>query len=72
VLHTGDCFFNGRYPIVDIKAGGSVDGMIAATERILSMVNDQTKIIPGHGPLGDKAASRPSTICWSPRATRCA
>jgi glyoxylase-like metal-dependent hydrolase (beta-lactamase superfamily II) len=56
VLHTGDCFFNGRYPVVDVKAGGSVDGMIAATEKILSMVNDRTKIIPGHGPLGDKAS----------------
>ena len=56
VLHTGDCFFNGRYPVVDVKVGGSVDGMIAATEKILSMVNDRTKIIPRHGPLGDKAS----------------
>lgn len=56
VVHTGDCFFNGRYPVIDAAAGGSIDGMIAATERILSLVNDQTKIIPGHGPLGDKAS----------------
>lgn len=55
VVHTGDCFFNGRYPVIDPAAGGSIDGMIAATEKILSMVNDQTRIIPGHGPLSDKA-----------------
>jgi glyoxylase-like metal-dependent hydrolase (beta-lactamase superfamily II) len=56
VVHAGDCFFNGRYPVIDPAAGGSIDGMIGATEKILSLVNDQTKIIPGHGPLGDKAS----------------
>jgi glyoxylase-like metal-dependent hydrolase (beta-lactamase superfamily II) len=58
VVHAGDCFFNGRYPIIDVAAGGSVDGMIAAVDRILTMVDDRTKIIPGHGPLGDKASLR--------------
>jgi len=54
VVHMGDTFFNGRYPIIDVFAGGSIAGMIAADERVLALVNDQTKIIPGHGPLGDK------------------
>jgi len=54
VVHMGDTFFNGRYPVIDAFAGGSIDGMIAADERLLALVNDQTKIIPGHGPLGDK------------------
>jgi glyoxylase-like metal-dependent hydrolase (beta-lactamase superfamily II) len=54
VVHMGDTFFNGRYPVIDVFAGGSIDGMIAADERVLALVNDQTKIIPGHGPLGDK------------------
>jgi glyoxylase-like metal-dependent hydrolase (beta-lactamase superfamily II) len=54
VVHMGDTFFNGRYPIIDVFAGGSIGGMIAADERVLALVNDQTKIIPGHGPLGDK------------------
>ncbi len=56
VLHMGDTFFNGFYPFIDTDSGGSVQGMIAAADRALKMVNDQTKIIPGHGPLADKAA----------------
>jgi glyoxylase-like metal-dependent hydrolase (beta-lactamase superfamily II) len=54
VVHMGDTFFNGRYPVIDVFAGGSIEGMIAADERVLALVNDQTKIIPGHGALGDK------------------
>src|SRR5262249_29650918 len=56
VIHTGDCFFNGRYPVIDVGAGGSIEGMIGADERILALADAKTKIIPGHGPLGDKAA----------------
>ena len=55
VLHTGDLFFNGLYPFIDVDSNGSVDGMIAAAEKILPMINDQTKIIPGHGPVATKA-----------------
>jgi cyclase len=55
VVHCGDTFFNGLYPVIDVSSGGSIDGMIAADDRILKLVNDETKIIPGHGPLGDKA-----------------
>jgi len=54
VIHTGDTFFNGMFPYIDIDNGGSVDGFIAAQQKILSLVNEQTKIIPGHGPLADK------------------
>jgi len=56
VIHTGDTFFNGFYPFIDVEHGGSVNGMIKAIDEMLRYVNDQTKIIPGHGPLGDKAA----------------
>jgi cyclase len=56
ILHMGDTFFNGFYPFIDLDSGGSLQGMVAAADRALKMVNDQTKIIPGHGPLGDKAA----------------
>ncbi len=56
VVHMGDCFFNGRYPVIDVPAGGSIDGMIAATERAMPLMDAQTKVIPGHGPLGDKAS----------------
>ncbi len=55
VLHTGDLFFNGRYPFVDLSSGGSVDGVIAAADRALEMIDDETKIIPGHGDLATKA-----------------
>ncbi len=55
VLHMGDVFFNKMYPFIDTGSGGSIDGMIAGQERALTLVNDDTKIIPGHGPLGTKA-----------------
>jgi glyoxylase-like metal-dependent hydrolase (beta-lactamase superfamily II) len=55
VVHAGDTYFNGFYPFIDVSAGGSIDGMIAATERTLEIVGDETRIIPGHGPLSNKA-----------------
>ena len=55
VLATGDTFVNGRYPNSDWLNGGNIKGMIAATDTYLTMVNDDTKIVPGHGPLGNKA-----------------
>ena len=55
VVHAGDTYFNGFYPFIDVSAGGSIDGMIAATERVLEIVGDETRIIPGHGPLSNKA-----------------
>ncbi|MBI3577810.1 MAG: MBL fold metallo-hydrolase [Ignavibacteriales bacterium] len=58
VLHMGDTFFVGYYPIIDIGSGGSIDGMIAASDKALSVVNEKTKIIPGHGSLSDMAGLR--------------
>jgi len=55
VVHTGDLFFNGLYPFIDVSSGGSVDGVIAAVEKILAMTGEGTKLIPGHGPLGTRA-----------------
>ena len=55
VLHAGDVFFNGRYPFVDGSTGGRIDGMIAAADRLLTLADADTKIVPGHGPLGTKA-----------------
>jgi cyclase len=51
VVATGDLYFNGLYPYIDVNAGGSIDGMIAAADRLLELVHPDTKIIPGHGPL---------------------
>ena len=53
VVHMGDTYFNGMYPFIDVSSGGSIDGMIKAARRVLGQVNDQTKIIPGHGALSD-------------------
>ena len=54
VIHMGDMFFSGRFPYVDLDAGGSVSGLIAAVTEILSVIDDETRIIPGHGPLSSK------------------
>lgn len=51
VLHTGDTFFNGMFPYIDLKSGGSVAGAIEAAKTGLMLINAETKIIPGHGPL---------------------
>jgi len=50
VVHTGD-LFTATYPFIDLSSGGSINGFIAAADQILKLVNPQTKIIPGHGPL---------------------
>lgn len=55
VLHTGDIMFNGLFPYIDGSNGGSLDGVIRALDGIAKMTNDDTKIIPGHGPLASKA-----------------
>jgi cyclase len=56
VLSTGDTFTNGRYPNIDFANGGNIKGMIAATDAYLKLVNDKSRIVPGHGPLGDRTA----------------
>ena len=53
-IHVGDTWWNGFYPFIDYSTGGSIDGMIRATERNLTIVTDKTIIIPGHGPVGNK------------------
>ncbi len=56
VLSTGDTFTNGRYPNIDFANGGNIKGMIAATDAYLKLSNAKTRIVPGHGPIADKAA----------------
>ena len=53
VVHMGDNFFNGSYPYIDVDSGGNVDGMLASARHVLARINSDTKIIPGHGALGD-------------------
>ncbi len=55
VISMGDTFFNGMYPYIDPGSGGTITGMIAAADKILSLAGNDTKIVAGHGPLGNKA-----------------
>ena len=56
VLSTGDTFTNGRYPNIDFANGGNINVMIAAVDAYLKLTNAKSRIVPGHGPLADKAA----------------
>jgi len=57
VIHMGDVFWNDQYPFIDASSGGSVEGTIAAIDRILAIATGKTRIIAGHGPpVADRAA----------------
>jgi len=55
VIHMGDHFFNGGFPFVDIASGGTVQGYLSNLEKVLSWIDDDTQVIPGHGPLATKS-----------------
>jgi len=56
VMHVADTFWNGVYPFIDYSTGGSIHGMIAASDANLAATNDDTIIIAGHGKaVGTKA-----------------
>jgi cyclase len=55
VESTGDVFGNRGYPNSDFLNGGSINGMIVINEKFLSIFKDDTKIVPGHGPISSKA-----------------
>ncbi len=55
VIHTGDIYFSGFYPFIDMSSDGSVEGVIEAAKHMLSIIDDDTKVIPGHGPLSNRA-----------------
>ena len=54
VVHMGDLFFNGMYPLIDVWSNGSATGYLAAIDQGLALMDDETRVIPGHGPLSDK------------------
>ncbi len=58
VVHTGDLFFNGRFPYVDLRGGGDVQGYIEAVRSLLKQIPPDARIIPGHGPLAEPADLR--------------
>lgn len=55
VIHMGDTYFNGFYPFIDTSSGGTAAGVVAAADRVLAIADDKTRIIPGHGPVSNKA-----------------
>ncbi len=56
VIHMGDTFFfRGSFPYIDLNSGGDVRGVVAAADKALALANDDTKIIPGHGAIANKA-----------------
>lgn len=55
VVHTGDICFAGGYPFIDVPHGGSTDGYISALGSLIDMIDENTKVIPGHGPISSRA-----------------
>jgi cyclase len=55
VIHMGDTYFTGFYPFIDAGSGGKISSMIAAADKVLPLADNNTEIVPGHGPLGSKA-----------------
>jgi glyoxylase-like metal-dependent hydrolase (beta-lactamase superfamily II) len=55
IIDVADTFWNGHYPFIDYSTGGSIDGMIRAAEANVANADDETIVIPGHGPIGNKS-----------------
>src|SRR3984957_7786505 len=61
VIHMGDTFFNGFYPVIDASTGGKIDGMIVTADKVMPLTDNNTKIIRGAWPAGQQ--SRPHQVC---------
>src|ERR1700756_2567947 len=53
VVHMGDDFVRYGFPFIDVSSGGSVEGMIAAMEKVSTQLPPDVKVIPGHGALSN-------------------
>ena len=54
MIHMGDTFFNGFYPVIDASTAGKIGGMIVAADKVLPLADHNIKIVPWHGPMGNK------------------
>lgn len=54
ILHTGDLLFARAFPVFDRSTGGSLNGYLAATKSLLALVDDKTRVVPGHGAMAGK------------------
>ncbi|NIL94415.1 MAG: MBL fold metallo-hydrolase [Woeseiaceae bacterium] len=55
VIYAGDIWFNYVFPYIDLDQGGTVSGFIAAQKKIIALADEDTVILPGHGPAGTRA-----------------
>jgi cyclase len=62
MLPMGDVWFSGSYPFFDAGTGGNINGMIAGAAKGLALADADTKIVPGHGPVGTKWRSAKLTM----------
>jgi glyoxylase-like metal-dependent hydrolase (beta-lactamase superfamily II) len=54
VVHMGDLYWNGLYPVIDADSGGSTSGLVRGVREVLARIDNNTKVIPGHGLLASK------------------
>ena len=55
VVHMGDLYISELYPIIDINSGGDINGYAPAIDAVLAVIDDKTRVVPGHGRVGSKA-----------------
>lgn len=56
IVHMGDLYFNIKsFPFIDLNSGGDVYSAMASLDAVLATINDETQVIPGHGPMSNKA-----------------
>ena len=55
VFHAGDAFVRYGYPFIDLSSGGTVNGFIETLDKFLLLLDENSKVIPGHGALATKA-----------------
>ena len=55
MIDVPDTFWNREYPFIDYSTGGSIEGMIRAAEANVANTDDETIVIPGHGPIGNRS-----------------
>lgn len=58
VLHMGDCYLNGSFPVIDYSSGGTFSGLVAAVDTALAMADARTRVLPGHGPPASREELR--------------
>ena len=56
VLMTGDVFRSVGFPAADRNAGGTLKGLLESIETFIKLSGPNTKVVPGHGPITDRAA----------------